>query len=315
MEALVRRFLADAPLKGMALMEDTFDRIVHRKVTYLLMAILLLPNIGSYFWHQEVADIDRYNEDGEKVILEVHFEERYDEELDEVILEEVVTEVTVEKRSVGDFLDVMFNFHLQLMLLIVSLSLAIGLIQDEREDRTLPLLMTSPITRFELLLYKYATAVPLITCIIWLPVIVFYLTFISAAGSEAVLGNLGLLGVALLLIFLALAAYTAIFFAIATALKRPLLGGVSFAFLWEIFIGGWDNSFQKITVSHYVRSSAVPLLSEFTGKTTALETLDLLDPSQASLATGWVAALFVMVIVSLSFLILSVLVLRFRDSS
>jgi len=307
MEELVRRILADASTKGAAILEDTFHRLMMRRVTYLLIAILLLPTIGAYYAHKDASDITDTNSNGEKII--------YEEDCDEGGEECDIVEVTVEKRVVGDFLDVFYGFYLRLMLLIVALSLAIGLIQDEKEDKTLPLLMTTPLTRFELLMYKYAAAVPLITAIIWGPVVVFYLLYVSAAGSAAVFGNLGLLGVSLLLIFLSVAAYTAVFFAISTALKHPLLGGISFIFLWEIFLGGWGHSIQKITISHYVRSAALPLLSEFTGKDEALQNLDLLDFSQHSLATGWVSALLALVIISLSFLSFAVVLLRYKDSS
>jgi len=278
MEELVKRILADAPTKGVALMADTFRRLIYRPATYVLIAIMLLPNIGAFYWHRNVDDLD-VDADGDRVIREEYYDEGY----------LTIEETKLEKKTVQNFLSVFYGFFLRLMLLVVTLSLATSLIQDEKEDKTLPLLMTGPLTRFEIVFYKYAAAVPLITAIVWAPTVIFYFFYVSAAGSAAVFDNLGLLGISLLLIFLSVAAYTAVYFAITAALKHPLMGGTVFTFLWEFFVGEIGHTIQKITITHYVRSSAVPLLSEFTSKNEALQTLKLLGFQDRSLATGWSA--------------------------
>jgi len=120
--------------------------------------------------------------------------------------------------------------------------------------------------------------------------------------------------VTLLLTFLSVAAYTAIFFAISAVLRRPLLIGTAYIFLWEGFFGDllqfWT---MRLTVSFWIRSSALPLLASFTGESDARSILNLNDFFGDSLAVGWVWSMMVLVLISITFLTLAIFALRYRD--
>lgn len=294
MEELVKRFLADAPTKGMALIEDTVNRIIKRKATYWLLLVMLLPTLLAWVWYERLSEEDiETDEQGNRIFNDGE---------------------KVEDASARIFFISYYVIYLRILVLVSVLLIGAGLIQEEREDKSLPLLLTSPLSRFEVLFYKYVAGVPIITAITWLPAVVYYMLFMGVAGGDVLVSQLGLLGVTLLLTFLSVAAYTAIFFAISAILKRPLLVGTAFIFLWEGFFGDllpfWT---MRLTISFWIRSSALPLLSSFTGESDALTILNLNDLYGDSLAVGWVWSMMVLVLISLTFLTIAILSLRYRD--
>lgn len=295
MESLIARFIEDAPVKGLAIMEDTVNRLLRRKVSYLLMLILLTPVSLTWFLNDEINNNEYTNEAGERVILDG------------------IDEKSVSEHAAGWFFTIFTYLYLKILILIVVLSLGMGLILDEKEDKTLQLLVTSPLTRFEVLFYKYIAGVPIMTLLIWVPVLIFYFISMAIVGMEAVTENLGLVGLSLLLIFLACAAYTALFFAFTTFFKRPMLTGVVFIFIYEFFIGIINWPFQRITVIHYINSAAYPTLSNKIGSTDAREILNLFDHNGEAMITHWVVSLFVLSIISIVFFALAASSLKNKD--
>jgi ABC-2 type transport system permease protein len=127
-----------------------------------------------------------------------------------------------------------------------------SLIADEIDDRTITYLFTRPIPRRAVLFGKYL-AYLVCTVLMVLPsmMIVFFLVAPTggagiAAGFPDLLSDLAMLAVGL-------AAYGAVFALVGCTLRRPLIVGLVFAFLWEPGTMLLPGYLKRATVAYYLQ--------------------------------------------------------------
>jgi ABC-2 type transport system permease protein len=126
-----------------------------------------------------------------------------------------------------------------------------SLIADEIEDKTITYLFTRPIRRSAIVVGKYIAYLVCTTLVVLPGVMLVYfliVPFNQIAGSfTMLLTDLGLLA-------LGLAAYGGLFALVGTALKRPLVAGLVFAFGWEQFALIMPGYVRRFTLMYYIQS-------------------------------------------------------------
>ena len=140
---------------------------------------------------------------------------------------------------VGDLL-------LPLVLALVALVLGVNAFGDERDERTLGLLLATTLPRRRIVVTKYVAAV-LVTWIGCLPATLACL-FLGTATTLP----LGEVAWSLLLsTALAAAAYVAVFVLLSLLLRRAVLVGLAYLVLWEGLLAGATTTFRNLSVGAY----------------------------------------------------------------
>jgi ABC-2 type transport system permease protein len=128
-----------------------------------------------------------------------------------------------------------------------------ALIADEVDDKTITYLFTRPIPRGAVLLGKYLAYLACTTLLILPSVVLVYFVIVPLGGGSVgrafplLLADLGMLAAGL-------AAYGAVFAAVGTRLKRPLVVGLVFAFGWEPGVLLFPGYLKRLTVAYYLQA-------------------------------------------------------------
>jgi len=153
---------------------------------------------------------------------------------------------------VAVFNEILMVFFVTFDIVILSLFYGTSIVAEETEGRTLPYLITRPLSKTAIFLGKYAAYVTLMFIMVSTSLFLsffimnghrfrdpaLYLTFLRYAGA---------LGLGIL-------AYTAFFAFLGTFLKRAILVGLMFGFGWENIIQYFPGSTQKFSLVHYMKS-------------------------------------------------------------
>jgi len=151
------------------------------------------------------------------------------------------------------------------LLPIIALILATAALGNEVEDRTLPYLVLKPISRFRIVVEKYAAVlivtVPAVLLGLGLTALIVAQADVSARSVDAerlmpvVWAMLGAAtaGIALT---------AAIFLAVSLFVPRALLAGIVYTFIWESLLGRFLPGLRVISIRHYVQSIFVELLDD-----------------------------------------------------
>ncbi len=151
------------------------------------------------------------------------------------------------------------------LLPIIALILATAALGNEVEDRTLPYLVLKPISRFRIVVEKYAAVlivtVPAVLLGLGLTALIVAQADVSARSVDAerlmpvVWAMLGAAtaGIALT---------AAIFLAVSLVVPRALLAGIVYTFIWESLLGRFLPGLRVISIRHYVQSIFVELVDD-----------------------------------------------------
>jgi len=143
--------------------------------------------------------------------------------------------------------------YLRNLLPLVALFYATALVADEVEGKTLTYLLTRPIRREAILAGKFAAYVAT-TLSLALPAVVLTFFILLTSRGRAGLGgavpdllrDLGVLALALLV-------YGALFTLLGVLLKRPVIPGLFFLFVWEL-VANLPGYLPRLTLTAYLRS-------------------------------------------------------------
>jgi ABC-2 type transport system permease protein len=147
----------------------------------------------------------------------------------------------------------MIPLFFSVVLIFVTLVNATALIREEIEDNTISYLLTRPISRSAVALYKYIGYLSAVLLLLVPPILAAY------AVTEAYQGTgLGadkdVLGGFLVATVLGSAAYGALFFFISVLVRKPLAVGLLIGFVWESIVGSIPGDVPKLSVIHYLKS-------------------------------------------------------------
>lgn len=160
---------------------------------------------------------------------------------------------------------------LQVILIFVTLVNAAALIREEIEDHTLPYLLTRPISKPEVVAFKYVGYLACVLVFLVPPLLLAYAVTVAYTG-EGFSSHLDVLGGLMLVTLLACMAYGALFLLLSILLRRPLAVGLLIGFVWESIVSSVPGDVPKLSVIHYLRSimKAAAPTGAFAGYTTDL---------------------------------------------
>ena len=129
------------------------------------------------------------------------------------------------------------------------------IIGEEYTAKTMNILRTTPITSFEILAYRYLSAVIGTISILGAYTLIFYIMVMQFSGIHGIMKELDVLVLVLKLIIFESIAFVGIFCMIAVYTKRAFIFSFAYWLLWEGLIPVLaPNILQKFTVSHYLNS-------------------------------------------------------------
>jgi hypothetical protein len=143
--------------------------------------------------------------------------------------------------------------YLRFIIQVLGVFYGTALIADEVEDKTITYLFTRPIARGSIVLGKYLAFLVCAISVVLPSVTVAFLLVVPfrdiGTAFGPLLANLGVLAVGL-------AAYGALFLLAGVALKRPLVGGLVFAFGWEPTALAMPGFLKHLTIAYYLQALA-----------------------------------------------------------
>jgi len=140
---------------------------------------------------------------------------------------------------------------LQFIALIISLLYGTSLINTEISNKTISYLSTRSLRREEIFLYRFFSVIPIAFFVVIAPIVVSLVTLSFYDGNLVILGELaGYVAVVLLSIIV----YVSFFSFLGVLLRRPLMMGLLFAFIWEIVLANFPGKIPNMTIMFYLRS-------------------------------------------------------------
>ncbi len=181
---------------------------------------------------------------------------------------------------VSDAVDVVSAFGLGLIVPVVALVLGSAALGNWVEDETLVYVWLRPVARSRLALAAVAAAAT-----VAVPITVVSLGLMAALGSggdaDALLGTV--IGTTL-----GSLAYVSVFVALGLLVKRALLWGLVYVFIWEFFIARAGDGAARLSINSYASS----LLADYSDQSIRLADRGLTASYVVLLAVSWVALAF-----------------------
>jgi ABC-2 type transport system permease protein len=148
---------------------------------------------------------------------------------------------------------IMIPLFFSVVLIFVTLVNATALIREEIEDNTIPYLLTRPISRPAVALYKYIGYLAAVLLLLVPPILLAY--GVTEVYQRTGLGaDRDVLGGFLVATVLGSAAYGALFLFISVLVRKPLAVGLLIGFVWESIVGSLPGDVPKLSVIHYLKS-------------------------------------------------------------
>jgi ABC-2 type transport system permease protein len=144
-------------------------------------------------------------------------------------------------------------YYVRNVLPLAALFYATSLIADEVEGRTITYLLSRPVLRVSIFAGKFAAYVAATLTLALPTCVVTFLLLVTARGWSGVGDGLPDLARDLGVIALALAAYGALFALLGVLLRKPMIPGLLFLFVWEL-LANLPGYLPRFTVTVYLRS-------------------------------------------------------------
>jgi ABC-2 type transport system permease protein len=146
--------------------------------------------------------------------------------------------------------------NVQVIVPLVALVLAGGVVAEEIDDRTITYLFTRPVPRASILLGRwFAAAVPIVILIglsSW--AVIQLLGTAGSAERTAEWLPEGFAARLVVTVMMGAAVYSAIFAAAGALFRHPIIVGLAYTFVIEVFLGNLPGSNQKATIAYYLKS-------------------------------------------------------------
>ena len=279
--------------------KDCTYRIITNKLTWVVLVMLLLPTALVFYIgltefgtfglddkrQHEIVDGDKiyYSEDGE-------------------LLHEFLAQDIFYGFSTG--MGELPGFTLGLFGILLIIMISSEIISEEYTAKTMNLLRTTPIHPFEILFYRYLSAVIGTVSILGSYSILFYILVMQFSGIHGMIQELDVLFLVLKLIVLESMVFVGIFCLIAVYMKRAFIVSFVYWLIWETIIPPLSpNILQKFTITHYLNSIEFDSAKAI-GWNPNESTYFLINSSGDSLATEPLTAIFVFLFITVGTLIL-----------
>lgn len=199
------------------------------------------------------------------------------------------------------------SIYLHAFAIGLPLFYATSFIREEVDDKTITYLFVRPVPRAIIYAGKFIAGT-LTSLALALPsAVLTFLILSSLDPVSEVFRHTGVLVIDLGILALAIMAYCGLFGAFGTLLKRPLLWGIVFSIVWEVFITHIPGYIHNFTILHYILS----LLPHPSAQRGLLELFESL--TSTSQTTPAPVAIAVLLVLSAAFLALSCWVVSRRE--
>jgi len=159
--------------------------------------------------------------------------------------------------GLGLFVMIMMLVYLQFIVLYACLLFGASLFAEEEENKTLTYLTSRPVSTFELVVYKYIGFVVSVFVMFLVPLLLTFSIIATHTSYSLTSDFMFELGQYIGLMFVAIAAWGALFMFFGVFFKKySLMVGLLYALLWETFVANIGTSIKYATVNYYIRSLA-----------------------------------------------------------
>lgn len=153
--------------------------------------------------------------------------------------------------------DLMVLLMLAFLLPVLSLIYGASMIRNEMDDRSIVQVITAPLDRRISYLGYYIGLVMVLCLMITVVTVIGGLAFLALSPERE--GGAQLLLTFIVLQYLGVLVYSALFLFIGTLLKQPIYLGLIYIFVWEGFITSVPGSIGDLTVRHHLQVVASEL--------------------------------------------------------
>ena len=259
------------------IMRDCSHRLLVNPLTWILVAVMMLPCLLGLWAYYEFADERQFELiDGEKIYYNnggglMH------EELREFFMTFASLFII---KFIGVLLAIMFSSEL---------------INEEFNKKTMQILRTTPVMPLEIIFYRYIAGAMCMFAILTLSSIVMYVILMMGAGIHGIMEELGVLWLVIKIVFFESVAYLGIFCLISAYFERPFLLGIVYWIVWEMIVSG--TQYQQITISHYLESILFDGLKNIGWSVTAEDygLTKIVNQEVVNIATEPITAMLVMI--------------------
>ncbi len=166
-------------------------------------------------------------------------------------------------RGLDLFVMITMLVYLQFIVLYACLLFGTSLFAEEEENKTLTYLTSRPVSTFELVVYKYIGFVMSVFVLFLVPLLLTFAIIATHTSYQLTSDFMFELGQYIGLMFVAVAAWGALFMFFGVYFRKySLMVGLLYALLWETFVANIGASIKFATVNYYIRSLApVPFAS------------------------------------------------------
>src|SRR3989475_1197125 len=151
------------------------------------------------------------------------------------------------------FQRLMIPLFLQVVLIFVTLVNATTLIREEIEDNTLPYLLTRPVSKPAVVLYKYVGYLVAVLVLLVPPIVLAY-GVTEAYQRTSLATDLDVLGGFLIATVIGSAASRAACPFIPCWVRKPRAVGLLIGFVWESIVGSFPADGPNLVCVHYLKS-------------------------------------------------------------
>ena len=261
--------------------KDCSYRLITNKLTWVLVAILMLPcALGLLVYYEFSGDRISEEVDGEKI---------YYTSSGELLHEDL--------RVL--FLEISEYFGIGFIALLLGIMFSSELISEEYNLKTMQILRTSPIHPVEIFTYRYISGIITGVILLGLYSTIFYIIVMMGAGIHGILEEIGLLALVIKIVMLNWIGFLSIFCAINVYFERPYLICFIYWLFWEQIMSG--QNYQQITLTHYINSIIYDSLIEMGWSVTASD-YGLVNSNNDTIATDPLISTFIILIVGISFI-------------
>ena len=144
-------------------------------------------------------------------------------------------------------------YYVRNALPLAALFYAVSLVADEVEDKTITYLFTRPITRASILLGKFAAYLATTLALALPSLVITFFLLMTTRGFGDVPGSVHHLFRDMGVVALTFLAYGAFFTLLGVGLRRPVIPGLLFLFVWEL-LALLPGYLPRFTITVYLRS-------------------------------------------------------------
>jgi ABC-type transport system involved in multi-copper enzyme maturation permease subunit len=163
-------------------------------------------------------------------------------------------EKIIEEDGYEIFMNVATVLFFLFIIPLISILYAISAMREDIENHTIVYLITRPISKFELLLFKFKG----FFISAWIPIAISMIIcfFIVSFTEGTPFLHLNYIGILLMLMTLAILAYGAIFCIFAVTTSYPIVISLLYVFLWETTISNQQNVISRYSILFHIQSMA-----------------------------------------------------------